>query len=179
LLVAAIGRTRDVPESEITSKLIDSIQAQGRPTWLLALDGRPINDYPDAVRQYIKHGEALGLPERPLISQRRPWYKMESRTPPPILFAYLGRRNSRFIRNYAGVVPLTCFLCVYPLRNDKHFVDRLWKVLSQPETVANLPLIGKSYGSGALKVEPRALEKLPLPEHLISEADLPYEMRLF
>ncbi len=177
-LVLAIGRTRDAPESEITGETIASLKAQGRPTWLLALDGKPLDDYPVAVRRYIKHGEALGLPEKPLISQRRPWYKMESRIAPPFLFAYLGRRNSRFIRNHAGVIPLTCFLCVYPRQNDKDFVDRLWKVLDHPATVANLPLIGKSYGSGAVKVEPRALERLPLPEHLVREVGLPHEMRI-
>jgi hypothetical protein len=178
-LIAAIGRTRDVPGDEISQELLASIQAQGRPTWLLSLDGRPVDEYPLSVRDYLRLGEEMGLPARPLISQRRPWYKMESRIAPPILFAYLGRRNSRFIRNYAGVIPLTCFLCVYPRRDDRDFVDRLWKVLSHPESVANLPLIGKSYGSGAVKVEPRALERLPLPEHLVREADLPYEMRLF
>ncbi len=177
--VTAIGRTRDVPESEITPELIAAIQSQGRPTLLFSLDGKPIEEYPSSVRAYLQIGEEQGLPNRPLISQRRPWYKMESRTAPPFLFAYLGRRNSRFIRNIAGVIPLTCFLCVYPLRNDPDFIEGLGRVLNHPETVANLPLIGKSYGSGAVKVEPRALERLPLPPRLVGEAALPYEMRLF
>lgn len=179
VLLTAIGRTRDVPESEITDATLAGLKAQGRPTCLLALNGKPLADYPAAVRRYIEQGEAMGLPEKPLISQRRPWYKMESRVAPPILFAYLGRRDSRFIRNYAGVIPLTCFLCVYPLHGDKEFVDGLWSVLNDPETIANLPLIGKSYGSGAVKVEPRALEKLPMPQHLVEKARLPYEPRLF
>jgi len=178
-LLPAIGRTRDVLGSEITSSIVNSLAEQGRPTWLLSLDGKPVEDYPQAIQSYLREGEKIGLPQRPLISQRRPWYKMESRVAPPILFAYLGRRNSRFIRNYAGVIPLTCFLCVYPHRNNKDFLDRLWSVLNHPETVANLPLIGKSYGAGAVKVEPRALEKLPLPERLVCEVRLPYEQRLF
>src|SRR5262249_28632404 len=111
-LLPAIGRTRDVPESAITEETIATLKAQGRPTWLLALDGKPLTDYSEAVRHYIEYGASLGLPEKPLISQRRPWYKMESRVAPPFLFAYLGRRNSRFIRNHVGVIPLTCFLCV-------------------------------------------------------------------
>ncbi|MGH9766363.1 MAG: hypothetical protein ACREAB_02930 [Blastocatellia bacterium] len=179
LLLPAIGRTRDAPESEITKETIATLKAQGRPTWLLALEGKPLTDYPGAVRRYIEYGASLGLPEKPLISQRRPWYKMESRVAPPFLFAYLGRRNSRFIRNHAGVIPLTCFLCVYPRQNNKDFADHLWEVLNHPATVANLPLIGKSYGSGAVKVEPRALERLPLPEYLVKELGLPREMRLF
>jgi hypothetical protein len=179
VLLPAIGRTRDVPESEITEATLAGLKAQGRPTCLLALNGKPLAEYPTAVRRYIEQGEAMGLPEKPLISQRRPWYKMESRVAPPILFAYLGRRDSRFIRNYAGVIPLTCFLCVYPLLGNKEFVDGLWSVLNDPQTIANLPLIGKSYGSGAVKVEPRALERLPMPQHLVEKARLPYEPRLF
>lgn len=88
------------------------------------------------------------------------------------MFAYLGRRNTRFIRNRAGVVPLTCLLCIYPKFSDDNFVERLWRVLSAPDTVANLKKVGKSYGGGAIKVEPRALERLPLPEHLVIEQRL-------
>lgn len=178
-LLPAIGRTRDAIESEITKETIETLKSQGRPTWLLALDGKPLKDFPAAVRRYIEYGASLGLPEKPLISQRRPWYKMESRVAPPFLFAYLGRRNSRFIRNHAGVIPLTSFLCVYPRQNDKDFVERLWEVLNDPATIANLPLIGKSYGAGAVKVEPRGLERLPLAEHLVEKLGLPYKARLF
>lgn len=178
-MIRAIGRTRDVPSDEITPELLAGVEDLGRPTFLLALEGKPLTAYPASVRSYLEHGEQLGLPDKPLISQRRPWYKMEARVAPPFLFAYLGRRNSRFIRNRAGVIPLTCFLCVYPHRQDQKFVDGLWSVLSRPETIINLPLIGKSYGSGAIKVEPRALERLPLPEKLVCRAQLQYEPRLF
>jgi hypothetical protein len=97
---------------------------------------------------------------------------MEVRVTPPLLFAYLGRRNARFIRNFAGVIPLTGFLCVYPRRNDPIFTEKLSKILAHPQTVANLSLVGKSYGSGAIKVEPRALERLPLPPSLVSKFGL-------
>jgi hypothetical protein len=88
------------------------------------------------------------------------------------MFAYLGRRNTRFIRNHAQVVPLTCLLCVYPRQTDAEFVERLWKVLSHPQTICNLKKVGKSYGGGALKVEPRALERLPLPDELVHSEKL-------
>lgn len=114
----------------------------------------------------------MGLPKRPLIASRNPWYKMEARQVPPILFAYLGRRNARFVRNRANVVPLTGFLCVYPRRAEGAFVEKLWGILRHPETIANLSLVGKSYGSGAIKVEPRALEALPIPNSLLRGAGL-------
>jgi hypothetical protein len=49
----------------------------------------------------------------------------------------------------------------------------LWLALEHPATIANLALVGKSYGSGAIKVEPRALERLPIPQIAKDEAGLP------
>ena len=171
-LLPAIGRTRDVVGDEINSEAIHTLEAKGRPTLLFSPDGRPIDGFPPTVREYLRHGETIGLHRRPLIATRHPWYKMEARTAPPVLFAYLGRRNTRFIRNRAGVVPLTGFLCVYPHEEDPLFIDRLWRVLQHPETVSNLSLVGKSYGAGAIKVEPRALERLPLPADIVLSVGL-------
>lgn len=171
-LIPAIGRTRDVNAEFITDELLEDLDASGRPTLLFTPDGRSIDAFPPAVREYLRVGEALGLADRPLISQRKPWYKMEVRRVPPFLFAYLGRRNTRFIRNVAGVLPLTSFLCVYPRNDDPIVINKLWKVLRHPETISNLASVGKSYGDGAIKVEPRSLERLHIPEAVVKEAEL-------
>lgn len=173
-LIPAIGRTRDVDSEigEITLERLEQLDAQGRPTVLFSADARGIEEFPQSVQDYLKEGDTLGLPTRPLIASRRPWYKMERRVPPPFLFAYLGRRNARFIRNTASVVPLTGFLCVYARRDDTVFKEKLWRVLSHPLTVANLAKVGKSYGHGAIKVEPRALESLPIPLEVLDESGL-------
>lgn len=168
----AVGRTRDVIGDEITPQTIKQLEALGRPTLLFCVGDQPVESLPSPVQHYIRHGEGAGLPTRALIATRRPWYRMETRRVPPILFAYLGRRNARFLRNLAGVVPLTGFLCVYPHTDDPEFVGELWQVLRHPEIIANLSLVGKSYGSGAVKVEPRALERLPLPESVVSASRL-------
>lgn len=167
LLVKAIGRTRDVQGDTLTQQHIESLDAGGRPTLLLNVNALPFEKMPPAVQKYLQEGENRGIPEKTLIKTRKPWYRMETRRIPPILFAYLGRRNARFIRNHAQVVPLTCLLCVYPRHSDPAFVERLWRVLSNARTVGNLRKVGKTYGSDAIKVEPRALERLPLPEDLI------------
>lgn len=171
-LTLAVGRTRDVEGDLVDAGRIGRLAAQGRPTLLFAPDGRPLEEFPPSVRDYLRHGEALGMAGRAVLAGRRPWYRMERRPAPPILFAYLGRRNARFIRNLAGAVPLTSFLCVYPRQGGQDYVDRLWQVLRHPDTARNLRLVGKSYGSGAIKVEPRALERLPLPETLVCESGL-------
>lgn len=172
LLKPAIGRTRDVPGDTLTTDTVATLEAKGRPTVLFSPDDRPLDRFPPTVHAYLTRGEALGLPQRPLLASRRPWYKMEVRRVPPILFAYLGRRHARFIRNLAGVIPLTGFLCVYPRWRDPAFLKKLWDVLRHPQTLSNLALVGKSYGSGAIKVEPRALERLPLPDSVVATVGL-------
>ncbi len=177
-LIPAVGRTRDAPTDEITHETIEALDMKGRPTFLFSPDGRRKDNFPPSVREYLDYGENAGIHKKSLISTRRPWYKMETRTPPPILFAYLGRRNARFIRNRAGVVPLTGFLCVYPHRDDIESVERLWQALRHPETIANLSLVGKSYGGGAIKVEPRSLERLPIPKQVATSLEFvaPYQV---
>ncbi len=169
--ISAIGRTRDVESETITPATLDELDAKGRPTLLLSLDGSE-QKLPHALRNHIAAGEAQGLHLRALIQTRKPWYKMETRAVPPILFAYLGRRSVRFIRNRAGIVPLTGFLCLYPHHDDEQSTENLWQLLRRPDVVDNLARIGKSYGDGAIKVEPRSLENLPLPADAIQQLGL-------
>ena len=167
-----IGRTRDVSGNEITEITLEKLNEAGRPTLLLSLNGESYEYLPKTVREYLKEGEVRKIPEHPLIRTRHPWYKMEVRLVPPILFAYLGRRNARFIRNLAGVVPLTGFLCIYPRKNDSLYIEKLWQILQHSTAIENLSLVGKSYGGGAIKVEPRALERLPLSAEIVQEVGL-------
>ncbi|HJQ32210.1 MAG TPA: N-6 DNA methylase [Pyrinomonadaceae bacterium] len=173
-LFPAVGRTRDVPGDAITEETLTALDKSGRPSLLFSPSGEAPEFFPEAMRAYLMRGEELGLHRRPLIATRKPWYKMETRPVPPILFAYLGRRNARFIRNFAGALPLTGFLCVYPHVNDPQYIERLWEVLKHPDTIKNLARVGKSYGAGAIKVEPRGLEKLPLPQAAILRSGLPH-----
>lgn len=174
-LKRAVGRTKDATESVLTMKDVETLEKENRPTFLLSINGQ--ENYPKAVEDYLKIGVEMGLPSRSLIKQRKPWYKMEKRQIPPLLFAYLGRRNTRFIKNEAGVLPLTGFLCVYSIYDDKEYINNLWQALNHPDTLENLKLVGKSYGSGAIKVEPGNLKKLPIPEHIVAQFNLkrPYK----
>jgi hypothetical protein len=44
--------------------------------------------------------------------------------------------------------------------------------LNDARTLANLRMVGKSYGFGAIKVEPRSLERLILPYEVCEELGL-------
>lgn len=172
-LLSAIGRTRDVSHEYVTKETLIELEKKERPTLLFSPNGDRWEDMPEPVKDYISKGEKSGLAKRALISTRKPWYKMEVREVPTFLFAYLGRRNARFIRNDAHIVPLTGFLCIYPHSNNKEYTEKLWTVLQHPDTISNLQLVGKSYGSGAIKVEPRSLERLPINPKLVTGLNPP------
>lgn len=166
----AIGRTRDITKDILTTDDIRQLEENNRPTYLFSINDK--ENLPKPVVDYLKIGEEMGLPNRSLIKQRKPWYKMEKREVPPILFSYLGRRSTRFIKNEAKVLPLTGFLCVYPITKDSESINNLWQALNHPDTLENLVLVGKSYGSGAVKVEPGNLGKLPIPDHIVEQFNL-------
>ncbi len=171
-LKRAVGRTRDVKGDAITNTILEALNEGKRPTYLLSIGKEKSTVLPQSLQEYLQEGEGQGLPQKSLIRQRNPWYKMEQRVVPPLLFAYLGRRNTRFIKNEAQVLPLTGFLCVYPHKKEATHINKLWKMLNHQDTIQNLRLVGKSYGSGAIKVEPSGLKKLPIPEHLVEQFQL-------
>jgi len=166
LIRKVIPKTRYLKTLFFTEEDFGLLAEQGHPVYLFAPDGRPLDQFSETVRSYLKLGEELGLPQKALIGQRNPWYKMETRVPPDYLFAYLGRRNIRFVRNLAGVSPLTTLLAVYARNNDEKYIRELHTVLNHPDVLSGLVYVAKSYGNGALKAEPRQLELLPIPDHL-------------
>jgi hypothetical protein len=170
--VRAVGRTRDCRDDVLRLSRLAELEREGRPTWLMNLGNVATANLPPTMRAYLDLGEQQKFNKRALIQSRRPWYKMEQRTPPPILFAYLGRRDCRFILNEASVVPLTGFLCVYPWDSGSKAVKTLWRALNHPTAIRNLLYSGKSYGGGAVKVEPRQLETLEIPDSVLHEVGL-------
>ena len=170
----AIGRTKDITGDRITVRDLENLEKNQRPTLLLSIDTiDQLNEklHPQLIK-YLSQGEKIGLPTRALIRQRKPWYKMEKRQIPPILFTYLGRRHQRFIKNEAAVLPLTGFLCIYPHHSDPQFINQLWQALNEPATINNLSLVGKSYGAGSIKVEPGNLQRLVIPENIVKKYSL-------
>lgn len=170
-LKSCVGRTRDVIGDVFTENDLLRLDNQARPTLLLSIEKR-FEELPEEIVNYLHKGVQLKLPERALIKLRNPWYKQEKRKTPEFLFAYLGRRSSRFIKNEAQVVPLHCLHCVYTYSKNARHIENLHKVLNHPDTLRNLNLVSKSYGAGALKAEPQNLKNLPIPDYLVEKFGL-------
>ena len=64
----------------------------------------------------------------------------------------------------------TGFLCVYPKEGIK--ANLLHKALNHGSTLGQLALVGKSYGDGAIKVEPGGMRKLIVPYEALDFAGI-------
>lgn len=77
-----------------------------------ALDEDEVRQRFPPLADYLAYGEAQGLPQRYLLSRRRPWYRQEQRPPAPILCSYMargagGESGLRFFRNHYNSRPVS------------------------------------------------------------------------
>jgi hypothetical protein len=132
--------------------------------------------FPDLDR-YLESGEARGIPDRYLPASRTPWYKQEDRPPAPILATYMARekrdgRSLRFIRNLSEATALNVYLLLYPkselasaIQRDPSLLDRIFRYL---QSIKDVERVGRVYGGGLKKVEPKELASLELPSDLVA-----------
>lgn len=130
-----------------------------------------------ALDRYLDSGEALGIPGRYLPGSRTPWYKQEHRPPAPILATYMGRkkrdgRSLRFIRNLSKATALNVYLLLYPKEELIVAIQRepglLHRIFHYLESVEDIERVGRVYGGGLKKVEPKELARLTLRPDLAS-----------
>ena len=165
--IPAINRTKNITTNIFSKLNYQKLKTLNQSVLLLNVNG---NERNMNLKKYIKYGEKQKLDQRPLNKSRAKWFVMEKRLPPDIFFTYLGRSNNRFILNNTDATVLNTFHCIYVKPNYNK--NKLFKALNDPRTIRNLPLVAKSYGFGALKVEPKSLENLVIPMNVLHENSL-------
>lgn len=182
-LVPVVTQTRTVQNYKLDLADIGRLGEGGRKVWLFNCRIRK-EDAPQEVRDYIEMGEKLKLHERSLLKLKKgKWHMVERRDPPPILFTYLSRGNTRFIHNVSGAQALNVFLLVYPnddISRDPYKVKAMTAILNSAAIKGHLHLIGRSYGGDTVKLEPRELDKLPmLDPRLLTDDEITKVNHLF
>lgn len=133
----------------------------------------------DKVRQeyprlwsYLQTGRVRGIHERYLCAHRQPWYSQEDREPAPILCTYMGRSVEnksafRFILNRSKAIAANVYLMLYPkpvlasiLRDRPDVLEVVWAALNEIPWDALLG-VGRVYGGGLHKMEPKELAEAP------------------
>ncbi|MBK8267503.1 MAG: N-6 DNA methylase [Planctomycetes bacterium] len=122
-----------------------------------------------AVESYLALGREQGIHERYLPSHRPVWYLPEARPPAPIWVSVFARGRFKFVRNDAAALSLTAFHAIYPNRIDAQSVALLFEYLSGDSAQSALIEHRRIYAEGLLKVEPRDVESMPIPESLVAK----------
>lgn len=128
---------------------------------VLCLD---VKEYGDInTRRYLEYGEKQGFNNRYLTKKRAPWYKLESRTPAPILVGVFNRKRLKVIRNFTNVVNFTCFHSFYPNLFGQACLNRLFIYLLSDIGQKILMNNARRYGGNLNKFEPNDLNHCLCP----------------
>jgi adenine-specific DNA-methyltransferase len=140
----------------------------GERVWML---------YPDALdrsrplQRYVKHGEAEGVNDAYKCSIRTPWWRPPLVAAPDLFFTYMSHRYPRLITNSAGVSFVNSMHGVRLRRSAPRVAKTaLPLLLLNSVTMLGAEVLGRSYGGGILKMEPREAAELPMPDASALEA---------
>lgn len=113
--------------------------------------------------EYIRRGERSRFNQRYLTRMRKPWYRIESRLPSPILLGVFSRDGYKVVRNYTGVLNLTCFHGFQPNLFGREFIDHLFLYLLSAAGRRIISLNMRKYGDCLDKFEPNDLNQAFAP----------------
>ena len=143
----------------------ESLTRSGSATYLF----RPGLNPSQAARTKIAAGEADGVDQAYKCRVRSPWWRTPLQEAPDLFLTYMNADIPQLAANTAGVRHLNSVHGVY-LADSSHELGQELLPLAALNTVSSLSAetVGRAYGGGMLKIEPREANKwqVPSPEML-------------
>jgi adenine-specific DNA-methyltransferase len=139
----------------------EELKLSGKRVWLL---------YPKKTARgkglatYLERGRQEGVQEAYKCTVREPWWRPPVVPVPDLFFTYMSHRYPRLIDNSAGVTFVNSMHGLR-LRDDAPEEARgaLPLMAINSATMLGAEVMGRSYGGGILKMEPREAAALPVP----------------
>ncbi len=143
-----------------TAHMRGELGRDGAATYLFRPDGEPGS----AARAYIQDGEKQGIHEAYKCRVRTPWWRVPLVAPADLLLTYMNADTPRLTTNTAGARHLNSVHGVY-LAEEHHTLGRELLPLASLNsvTLVGAEIVGRAYGGGMLKLEPREADHLPVP----------------
>jgi adenine-specific DNA methylase len=144
----------------LTETALDELGAQGASTYLF----RPADEPSRAAWKYIEAGVVAGVNNAYKCRIRPDWWRVPLVPPADLLLTYMNADTPRICTNRARVHHLNSVHGVY-LRPElkKLAMDYLPLASINSMTLVGAETVGRAYGGGMLKIEPREADRLPMP----------------
>lgn len=158
-LVAAVSKASHIAGARFTAGDWDAQVRSGDPAYLLSIDERAAKG---AVARYLAIGEGMGIPARYKCRTRRPWYRVPYVRRPDLFLTYMAHVAPRLAVNEAGATSTNTLHGIY--LEDASVADALAAAFLCSATLLSAEMEGRSYGGGVLKLEPREVLAVRVPD---------------
>lgn len=144
----------------LTDTALTRLGQHDQPTWLFW----PSDNPSDAARRYIELGHATGVDQAYKCRVRKSWWRVPVLPIPDLFLTCMNADTARLTTNTAGARHLNSIHGVY-LRDELRDIGRdVLPVASlNSMTLLSAEIVGRSYGGGILKIEPREADRWWMP----------------
>jgi adenine-specific DNA methylase len=140
----------------------------GAATYLF--DPQEKSPSPEAL-SYIEKGERAGVHKAYKCRVREPWWKVPRVSIPDAFLTYMNADTPRIVTNRAGVSYLNSVHGITYREDRRHIAMDLLPIASlNSVTLLGSELVGRAYGGGMLKLEPKEADRLPVPSFNVVQA---------
>lgn len=144
-----------------TDSALAELGANGSKTFLF----RPCGEPSDAAWRYIEAGRVAGVNNAYKCRVREPrWWRVPLVAPADVLLTYMNADTPRLCTNRARAHHLNSVHGVYLQAEHRRLgMDYLPLASINSMTLVGAETVGRAYGGGMLKIEPREADRLPVP----------------
>ena len=161
LLAISPPSSRHLRRLEFTPADWLEMRDQGARTYLFYPDAEKPSP---AARRYIAAGERENVQAAYKCRVRSPWWRVPVLPVADLFLTYMNHDTPRLVANLAGVRHLNSVHGVALKKELKSLGMQILPLgMLNSLTLLGAELVGRSYGGGILKLEPREADKLPLP----------------